>query len=96
MNARDLINAADKATDIVLDNMFDAASILNRSVQTNGYGVLVYPSDVRDRLIEAKEKLEEAIAAYRSVSWPTGADYDQLEEIEAEEMRQRQMEEGWL
>jgi hypothetical protein len=96
MNAREKLDAADAASTKIIDEFVKAEGALMGGIDYNGRGVLYDPSREIGRMLEARDALNRAIEIYRSVSWPTVKDYDELEEIESEEMRQRQLEEGWL
>jgi hypothetical protein len=72
---RQKINAASKATDVVIEAYHNAARSLNRSVHYNGFGVLADVSMVRNNLFEARDEINKALSAISGCSWPTDADY---------------------
>ncbi|QYO78351.1 hypothetical protein [Devosia salina] len=95
MNVSIRIKAAREATTAIRVDWFSAVEALRTGGDTNGYGALSDPSDAICRLLEARSSLEKAIAAFRSVDWPTDDDYDEQQQNESEEARRRLAETGF-
>jgi hypothetical protein len=73
------LNDLGKRTQAVIDEVVDAGQILNRSIWTNGFGVLADPSMLRARLLDARTHIEAALMVINSTEWPSDDDCDALE-----------------
>ena len=74
-----IIKKADAASDIIVDNWRKALSALEYGGGTNGYGILYDPRADYNRLLDAKEAIDAAVATYRATHWPTDEEYDEAE-----------------
>lgn len=76
--ARAKIAAAADVTAAIGKAMCDARADLEEA-WANGHGVLSDPHITRSRLMRARKRLDEAMAALDAARWPSGADYDAAE-----------------
>jgi hypothetical protein len=55
-----------------------AAEALSGGVGVNGYGIFYDPSQLRDKLMDARSHIDGALAVLERIDWPTRAEYDHL------------------
>ena len=73
--ARAKIAAAADVTATIGQAMCDARSDLEEA-WADGHGVLSDPHITRSRLMRARKRIDEAMAALDAARWPSDADYD--------------------
>lgn len=76
--ARAKIAAAADSTATIGQAMHDTRADLEVA-WANGHGVLSDPHITRSRLMRARKRIDEAMAALNAARWPSDADYDAAE-----------------
>lgn len=76
--AQEKVSAASNACDEVHAAIREAYRQLDGDFSINGYGVYHDRHHVRDRIILARARLDEALAKLDKIDWPTNAEYDRL------------------
>lgn len=77
--AQNRITAASKQSERVLATWSEASKCLSGPVLTNGYGIIQERGEpMRQQLLEAKQKIDQALSELAAVEWPTNRDYDQV------------------
>ena len=77
-NSQSRIDKAIKASASIQISWYTALKTLSASVETNGYGVYKDRSELRNKLIEAKASIENALETINATDWPNDDDYNNL------------------
>jgi len=72
------VAAAEKARREAQAAWSAAAEALSGSVSVNGYGIFRDRSQLRDKLLDARNHIDSTLGALDRTDWPTNTDYDHL------------------
>ncbi len=78
-DAKAKIVAAELASDCAVGEWRAAVASLGENLGMNGYGILRDPSELRAKLLEARQHIDKGLLYLADVQWPTNADYDRAE-----------------
>lgn len=79
LEAKSKIVAASKGCEAAETEWRAAATAINGSISTNGYGVHHDRYQLRNKLLDAQEHIKKSLATLNSIDWPYEADYDLAE-----------------
>lgn len=74
--AKKKINEASRGCEKAEKFWRDAATAINGSVSTNGYGIHHDRYQLRNKLLDAEENIKKGLAALNEIDWPTEAEYN--------------------
>ena len=75
---KDKVAAAERGCARVQIAWVAAHRALDGSVSVNGYGIYSDRFELRDKLTQARQTIDDALQAMDAIEWPTNADYDLL------------------
>ncbi len=73
------IGRAEAGSEMAIRCWRSASKELDRTVQTNGYGIIADPGELRSLLHEAQSWILESLKAMDSVEWPSDDDYRRVD-----------------
>ncbi|MDH0342072.1 hypothetical protein [Chromobacterium haemolyticum] len=77
--AQDRITSACRQCEKVQATWTAATASLKGSVRVNGYGIFHDRGEpVRQLLLDARQKIDQALSELQAIDWPTNNDYDQV------------------